>query len=257
MKDLDRGMMSFQRAVCAFIFPFLFIRVMAQDADSTGERQGDRFSGKTVRNEQEALDLILFRSANAPKAGELAPNFNLVDSSSGVMRSLSELCRDRPVVVIFGSGTCGVTCGRAEDVKGLAERFGTKANFVMIYIREAHPRNGFAFEPFSVIDDPENIDRRKHAAASWGKQFKMPFPILVDDMNDAAATKWASWPVRLFVVNENRKVVYAGAPGPWYCKPVKNYVHKVKPPQQVIASGFSKESLEEFLEGYLLHKKEQ
>lgn len=136
------------------------------------------------------------------------------------------------------------------DMKGLAERFGAKVNFVMIYIREAHPRDGFSFEPFSVIDDPKTIERRTQAAASWKKQFKIPYPVLVDDMLDKTSFEWGAWPVRLFVVNRKRKVFYAGAPGPWYCKPVKNYAHKIKPPPQVSPKGFNLESLEEFLENY-------
>ncbi len=210
----------------------------------------DRFSGQTVSNVDEALQVILERAANAPRMGELAPDFRLIDSDSGEMVHLSEFCREGPVVVFFGSGTCGVTCGRAMDMKGLAEHFASKVKFLMVYIREAHPRDGFAVETFSVIDDPRTMKRRIHAAKSWRKQFKAPFPVLVDDMQDTTAASWAAWPVRLFVVDRDRKVIYAGAPGPWYCKPTKNYVHKVKPPAEVSAKGFQSESLEEFLETF-------
>lgn len=221
------------------------------------EKKGDRFSGKTVQNAGDAMAVILGRSNNAPHVGELAPDFRLTDSTATKTVSLYDLCEEGPVVVFFGSGTCGVTCGRAMDMKGLAESFGKKITFVMIYVREAHPRDGFSLQPFSVIDDPLTIEKRTHEAASWKKQFKMPFQVLIDDMMDTTAARWASWPVRLFVVSNKRKVVYAGAPGPWYCKPVKNYKHKVKAPPEVNAKGFNRESLEGFLETYLPPEKLQ
>ncbi len=259
MSQMSRRFFRLTGVIALLVLGFLLGTVYSQDTAKLDEKEAgkkvDRFSGQTVGGVKEALQLILERAPNAPRVGELAPDFNLLDSISGEMTKLSDLCRaGRPVVVFFGSGTCGVTCGRAPDMRGLAERFGKQVNFVMIYIREAHPRDGFAIETFSVIDDPKTFARRQHAAASWRKQFKPPFPVLVDDMLDHTATRWAAWPVRLFVVNPDRKVVYAGAPGPWYCKPMKNYVHKVKPPDEVSAEGFNHESLEEFLERYNIGK---
>lgn len=247
IRDTSRTSGRHLRAVSLIVYLLMSFELFAQQI----EKKGDHFSGKTVQNVDEAMSVILGRANNAPHVGELAPDFRLRDSTATKMVSLYDLCKKGPVVLFFGSGTCGVTCGRAMDMKGLAESFGKKATFVMIYVREAHPRDGFSVKPFSVIDDPVTIEKRTHAAASWKKQFKIPFQILVDDMKDTTAARWASWPVRLFVISNKRKIVYAGAPGPWYCKPVKNYEHKVKAPPEVSTKGFNRGSLEEFLETYL------
>jgi len=40
-------------------------------------------------------------------------------------------------------------------------------------------------------------------------------PCLVDDMNNTTDQAYAGWPERLFVVDKQGRVAYAGKQGPW------------------------------------------
>lgn len=44
---------------------------------------------------------------------------------------------------------------------------------------------------------------------------RLPFPVVVDAMDDAVAQRWSGWPERLFVVGADGRVAYVGEQGPW------------------------------------------
>lgn len=67
----------------------------------------DSYTGKTIADFDFARGMIVRRMKNAPRLGEMAPNFLLPEAESGKDLRLSELCRKKPVVLWFGSSTCG------------------------------------------------------------------------------------------------------------------------------------------------------
>jgi len=71
----------------------------------------------------------------------------------------------------------------------------------------------------SVIKDPINLEERNGAAKQCVLAFKFPFTTVVDGMDDAVAVRWAAWPDRIFMLNKERKVIYAGKQGPFGFKP--------------------------------------
>jgi len=44
-------------------------------------------------------------------------------------------------------------------------------------------------------------------------------PVLVDGMDDAVSEAFAAWPERIYVVDANRRIAFAGGPGPWEFDP--------------------------------------
>ena len=44
-------------------------------------------------------------------------------------------------------------------------------------------------------------------------------PVLVDDMGDAVSTAFASWPERIYVIDADGRIAFAGGPGPWEFDP--------------------------------------
>lgn len=215
-------------------------------------RGADPYAGKTVANFSFGQGMIVSRMKNAPRLGELAPNFLLPEVESGKDLRLGELCREKPVVLWFGSSTCGETARSIKPLVSLAQRYANKVQFVLVYIREAHAKDGIGFGPAADINDPKDYAERRKVAAAWKKRNKIPFPVLADGMGDPMAVRWAAWPVRLYVVDQQQKVVYAGQQGPWYYNPGKWYHHEgetnlVKDEDW---QGISRESLEDFLEAY-------
>jgi hypothetical protein len=75
---------------------------------------------------------------------------------------------------------------------------------------------------------------------------KFNFPVVVDTMDDATAVDYAAWPERIFVVDEQGKVAYAGHQGPWGFWPSERSIRKrINPRTGELATG---DTLEEFLE---------
>ncbi|MEM9016541.1 MAG: deiodinase-like protein [Verrucomicrobiota bacterium] len=210
----------------------------------------DQYSGKTIISTEMAYDLITQRFFNAPTLGTQAPDFSLPDESTGDMVSLKELRREQPVVLFFGRLGCDVMRGGVSELLRLHERFRDQFQFVMIYIREAHALDGHGKNRGALMDPKTNDDRRK-AAEICKTRIEIPFPILVDTIDDRVATRWAGWPVRLFVVDQSGEVSYSGKPGPWGFDPGGGYKPDRAEQLRAHADRFSQNSLEDFLTRYL------
>ena len=113
----------------------------------------------------------------------------------------------------------------------------------MVYIREAHPMDGWSVKGWSQVKDPREFMGRKQTAGLCRSNLKFDFPAVVDTMDDATAIRWSGWPERLFVVSKTGRIVYAGEQGPWGFNPGVGYGRMKK--RKFGAS------LEAFLEAYL------
>ncbi len=85
---------------------------------------------------------------------------------------------------------------------------------MMIYTRVAHPKNGWEIQGMSHIRDPRTISQRQEAAERCTTDYGFEFPTLIDDMLDSTAVRYAAWPERIFVINPDGTVAFAGGCGP-------------------------------------------
>jgi hypothetical protein len=93
----------------------------------------------------------------------------------------------------------------------------------MIYIREAHPSDGWRL-PLpgqSRFADPKTIEERRELAGQCQTALLEHVPTLVDEMDDAVMTAYAAWPDRLYLVGLDGRVAYAGGRGPFGFKPAE------------------------------------
>ncbi len=81
-------------------------------------------------------DLRFSKGAAAP--GDRFPPFELV-TTSGDRLDNQGIFLDKPVLFVFGSMTCPMTASAAPSVQELYEEFGDRVDFIMLYVREAHP----------------------------------------------------------------------------------------------------------------------
>ena len=79
-----------------------------------------------------------------PALGETAPDFTLKTNDAKGEVTLSKLVGPKPVVLVFGNFTCGPFRSQAGNVEKLYRRYKDRATFVMIYVREAHPTDGWS-----------------------------------------------------------------------------------------------------------------
>jgi len=98
------------------------------------------------------------------------------------------------------------------------KRYGERADFLTVYIKEAHPEDEWQMtsnEKEGVCyRQPRTLADRVAIANDFSKRFRYALPLLVDDIDNAAMNAYAGWPERLYVIEEGR-VVYKGKPGPF------------------------------------------
>ncbi len=119
--------------------------------------------------------------------------------------------------------------------------------FLMIYIREAHPVDGWwlgggitgrltkitGFRAATDVYDPKTIEERRVVAGRCEGALQYGIPTYVDEMDDRVSKAYAALPTRLYLVGLDGLVVYAGGLGPWGFKPaelgasIKEYLARV------------------------------
>ncbi len=99
----------------------------------------------------------------------------------------------------------------------MAKRYAGVAQFLIVYIKEAHPEEKWAshVEGVGYIPDPKTFDERAHVAGQCMADLDLSIPCLVDDMDNTVAKAYKAWPDRLYIVAERGTLVYAGSPGPF------------------------------------------
>ena len=90
--------------------------------------------------------------------------------------------------------------------------------FFLIYIREAHPSDGWQ-TPQNLYDDviyepPESDDDRAEIAGVCQINQDIRLPMLLDGIDNDIENKYISAPIRLFVIDRDGKITFNGAPGP-------------------------------------------
>lgn len=158
------------------------------------------------------------RQRDATRPGDLAPDFSLRTlDGKGTVR-LSDFRGKKPVVLIFGSYTCPPFRDVYPTLERLHEAHGDKVAFFYVYIREAHPEDGWKMprnkKEGIVVQTPKSMSERVKVAEQACEYFKTNIPALVDTMDDATDRAYAAWPSRIFVVDVNGRLAVHGAPGP-------------------------------------------
>jgi Iodothyronine deiodinase len=111
------------------------------------------------------------------------------------------------------------------DIEKLYDEYKDHADFLTIYIREAHPIDEWRMKANEKDKDdvcytqPKTLAQRVAIANDFTKRFKFALPFGIDDMNNAANDAFAAWPERLYIVDETGKISYKGGNGPFKYDP--------------------------------------
>jgi thiol-disulfide isomerase/thioredoxin len=158
-----------------------------------------------------------------PKVDEPAPDFTLktVDGQGEV--TLSKKIGPKPVVLVFGNFTCGPFRSQAGNIEKLHQRYKDRATFVMVYVREAHPTDGWSMESNDrvgvTLRQPRNYDERVEVARRCSKALDFGFPMLVDTIDDAVGARYSGMPGRFYLIDPDGEVAYKSGRGPFGFKP--------------------------------------
>ena len=93
----------------------------------------------------------------------------------------------------------------------------------MVYIAEAHASDVWQL-PANIKDDvvfasPKSLDERYGLAQACVRDLGIEFPAVVDDFANSTEAAYTGWPDRLYVIDQNGKVAYKSAPGPYGFEP--------------------------------------
>jgi len=146
--------------------------------------------------------------------GQVAPDFTLQDVAGKSTVALSNL-RGKPVVLVFGSCTCPPFVRSLEAVEQLHAQYNDRVHFYLVYVREAHPTDGWALPKNQFqIRAPQSIEERRQVAQAFAAKLKVSIPILVDTLDDQVEKTYASWPNRMYVLDAEGRIVDKGSAGP-------------------------------------------
>jgi hypothetical protein len=130
------------------------------------------------------------------------------------------------------------------SLSDLYQQYHDRVQFLSIYIREAHPKDGWWLgggltgmivkkgipKTATEIYDPKTIEERRLVAGQCAESLQYGIHTYVDEMDDRVSKAYAAKPTRLYLVGLGGRVVYAGGLGPY---------------------GFSPGALKNAIEGYL------
>jgi hypothetical protein len=121
------------------------------------------------------------------------------------------------------------------NLHDLYVKYHQQVQFLNIYIREAHPVDGWWFgkglprlmlklsgsKAATDIYDPKTIEKRRAVAGRCETSLQYGICTYVDEMDDAVNKAYAAHPTRLYLVGLGGRVVYAGGLGPFGFKPAE------------------------------------
>ena len=119
------------------------------------------------------------------------------------------------------------------SLRHLYQQYHEQVQFLSIYIREAHPKDGWWFGggimgrilkrgiPKTATDiyDPKTIAERRSVAGQCAESLQYGIRTYVDEMDDPVSKAYAAKPTRLYLVGLDGRVAYAGGLGPYGFSP--------------------------------------
>ncbi|CAL4135788.1 unnamed protein product [Meganyctiphanes norvegica] len=101
-----------------------------------------------------------------------------------------------------------------ERFRKLNENFSDVADFTLVYILEAHPTDGWAFQGNVEVRRHRSMAERYAAAEKMLSMEGQVCPVLVDSLGNKANLMYGARPERLFIVIDG-VIVYKGGEGPY------------------------------------------
>jgi hypothetical protein len=105
----------------------------------------------------------------------------------------------------------------------LQRRYANEVAFFVVYIKEAHPEDGWVLERNRragvSVEDPAGEAERTGLAETCALRMRLNLPVLIDGMDNAVASAYGGWPDRLYLVGRDGRIAFQGGEGPFGFKP--------------------------------------
>jgi thiol-disulfide isomerase/thioredoxin len=157
--------------------------------------------------------------SEGPKIGERAPDFELSTFDHTEKVRLNDRLSKKPVVLIFGNYTCGPFRHTFPEYDLIAKRYSDQVQFLGVYVREAHPEDGWAMQSNSThgvkLLQPKTLAERETVAQTCSTNLKYSFPLLVDTLEDTVGNAYSGMPARAYLIDADGTVIYKSGRGPF------------------------------------------
>lgn len=190
-----------------------------------GPPSGGPPSGHGDAPSPEMLIRALFRNEigslqEGPAIDSPAPDFRLQTQDGAEQIHLADrFDGTKPTVLVFGNFTCGPFRRMYPAVDEVCQLWKDDAHFLGVYVREAHPRDGWKMESNTRmgvdIPQPTNYEERKAVAQTCATTLKWSMPLVVDEIHDPVGSTYSGMPARLYVIDSQGKVAYKSGRGPF------------------------------------------
>ena len=108
-------------------------------------------------------------------------------------------------------------------MEDLYRRYKDRADFIAVYVREAHPSDGWTLptnEKIGIsVSQHKTFGERCEVAKVCCRSLKMTVPMVVDEIDDRVGIAYSGMPDRLYIVDSRGRVAYQGGRGPFGYKP--------------------------------------
>ena len=98
-------------------------------------------------------------------------------------------------------------------------------SFLVVYIREAHPEDGWIIPENRrsrlVVHEPRTDEERRAVASTCAVKLHMRMPMVVDGVDNAVASAYGGWPDRLYLIRRDGRIAFQGGEGPFGFKPAE------------------------------------
>lgn len=153
-----------------------------------------------------------------PNVGEKAPDFTLT-ALSGEKVTLSEQIGPKPLVLIFGNFTCGPFRSQSGNIEKFVKKYEGRANFLLVYVREAHPADGWHMTSNQRVGihlpQPQTNQARREVAQQCQERLDLQIPFLVDTVDDTVGARYSGMPNRLYLIDQQGTIVFKNGRGPF------------------------------------------
>lgn len=137
----------------------------------------------------------------APEPGDRLPDFDLPTTDGGRIRS-ADFPGTKPLLLVTGSYSCPMTASANPFLKDCHEEFGRDIEFVMLYVREAHPGEHH--------EQPRSFEEKLARARALKERDRLPWPVAVDDPEGTVHRALDGKPNAVFLTNRDGIIVYRG-----------------------------------------------
>ena len=101
----------------------------------------------------------------------------------------------------------------------MQRRYKDRVQFLAIYVREAHPTDGWRMrsnDRFGIaVRQPRTLEERIGVAEKCCAALEISMPLLVDHLDDRVGHAYSGMPDRLYVIDRSGRVAYQGGRGPF------------------------------------------